>query len=211
MWVEATLDRTGAEACDRIVVQCPGMDQPSRTLGNPEQFALAIAPGKTALGLTMELHGPRLSGTLHLVQEPIELTPMVAEGCGGQRVAGVLRAGLGQLRRLEAEVQLCGTVDQPDWRLKSNLGPQLAAAVTQAFQRELDLRRSELQAQLQQRLNREVARLEQVLVGKQEQLLAKLQGQIGEARQLSQSMAQRLPVAAPAMPGGLPGNLPIRF
>jgi hypothetical protein len=205
------VDRTGAEACDRIVVQCPGLAQPARTLGNPEQFALAIAPGKTALRVKMELRGPRLSGTLHLVQQPVEITPVVAQGCGGERVAGVLRAGLGQLRRLEAEVQLCGTVDQPDWRLQSNLGPQLAAAVAQAFQRELDLRCSELQAQLQKRLNGELGRLEQMLAGKQEQLLVKLQGQIGEARQLSQSLAQRLPVAPPAMPAGLPGNLPIRF
>lgn len=211
MWIEATLDRTGAEACDRIMVQCPGLAERWRTLGNPEQFALAIAPGKTALGLKVELRGQRLSGTLHVVQEPVELTPVVAPGCGGERVAGVLRAGLGQLRRLEAEVQLCGTVDQPDWHLQSNLGPQLAAVVAQAFQRELDVRRSELQDQLQRRVNGELARVEQVLAGKQEQLLAKLQGQIGEARQLGQSLAQRLPIAPPAMPGGLPGNLPVRF
>jgi hypothetical protein len=87
----------------------------------------------------------------------------------------------------------------------------LAAAIAQAFQQELDLRRSELQAQLQQRINGEVARLDQVLAGKQEQLLARLQGQIGEARQLSQSLAKRLPVASPAMPAGLSGSLPIRF
>ncbi len=211
MWIEATLDRTGAEACDRIMVQCPGLVQPSRTLGNPEQFALAIAPGKTALGLKVELRGQRLSGTLHVVQEPVELTPVVAQRCGGERVAGVLRAGLGQLRRLEAEVQLCGTVDQPDWRLQSNLGPQLAAAVAQAFLRELDVRRSELQDQLQRRVNGELARVEQMLAGKQGQLLAKLQGQIGETRQLGQSLAQRLPITPPAMPGGLPGNLPLRF
>ena len=207
MWIEATLDRTGAEACDRIVVHCPGLAQPSRTLGDPEQFALAISPGKTALALEVELRGPRLSGKLRVVQQPVELTPVVGAGCGGERVAAALRAGLAPLRRLEAEAQLSGTADLPEWRLQSNLGPQLAAALSQAFQGELESRRKELQAQLQLRLDGELARVERMLAGQQEQLLAKLQGQIVEARQLGQSLAQRLPIAPPA----LPGNLPFRF
>lgn len=211
MWIEATLDRSGAEAHDQIVVQCPALVQPSRTLGNPDQVALALSPGTTSIAMELELRGQRVSGRLRAVQEPVELLPVVGARCGGARVASLLQTALGSLRRLEAEVQLCGTANQPEWRLQSNLGPQLAAGISAALRRELDMRREQLVAEYRGRVEEELARAEQKLAGQQQQLLAKLDGAIAEARQVGNHLAQRLPSAQPNLPGGLPTTLPFRF
>lgn len=200
IWIEATLDRTGAEPCDRFTVQCPAWNQPARTLGDPGQLALAVAPGTVRLALQVELHGRRLAGRLHVAQEPVELRAVVSPRCGGARLAEVLQAGLAQFRRIEADVALCGTADQPEWQLRSNLGADVAAAISTAFTRELELRRGELMAQVQRRIERELTGVDQLLAGKQQQLFDKLQGQIADARQLSQSLAQRVPLTPPALP-----------
>jgi hypothetical protein len=211
MWIEASLDRSGAEPHDRVVVQCPALPQPSRTWGNPDQLSLTISPGNTFLGLEVETRGPRLSGRLQVRQEPIELAPVVGPRYGGTRMAGALQSALRPLRRWEAEVQLCGTATQPQWRLESNLGRELAAGLATALARELDTRRDQLLAEMQRRLEERLARAQQLLAGKQEQVAAKLQGMIAEARQVGNTLAQRLPINTPNLPAGLPAGLPLRF
>jgi uncharacterized protein (TIGR03545 family) len=209
MWIEATLDRSGTEPHDQIVMQCPAWVQPSRTLGNPEQVALAVSPGATSFGLELELRGSRVVGRLQVFQEPVELLPIVGPRCGGSRVAGVLQTALRPLRRLEAQVQLCGTANQPEWRLESNLGRQLATGISTALCHELDARCDQLLAELQRRVEQELSGVEQKVADKQQQLLAKLEGAIGEARQVGGNLAQRLTLPV-NLPGGLPTNLPWR-
>ncbi len=211
LWVEASLDRSGAEPHDRISLQCPAWAQPARTLGNPEQLALTVAPGNTDLTLDLELRGPRLSGRLRAVQEPVECAAVLGTRCGGPRVAGVLQTALGSLHRLEAEVQLYGTVAKPQWRVKSNLGSQLTAGLAIALERELETRRDQLLAEMQRMLEQRLAVAQQAVVARQTQVQNKLLVAITEARHMGSSLAQRVPAAQPFLSGNLPGGLPVRF
>lgn len=208
MWVEVSLDRTGAEPHDRIVVQCPALAQPSRTLGKPDQLALTLAPGTMSLGLEVELRGRCVLGRLRVLEEPVEFLPVVGPRCGGTRVASLLQTALRGVRRLEAEVQLHGTAEQLQWRLESSLGSSLVAGLSTAVRAELETRRDQLLAEIERRVAAELNRAEQMLAGKQDELLGKVQGAIVEARQVGNSLAQRL---SPNLPGGLPANLPLRF
>jgi uncharacterized protein (TIGR03545 family) len=215
LWVEATIDRSGAEPHDRIIVQCPAWAQAARTLGNVDQLALSISPGNTALGLDVQICGPRLSGRLRTVQEPVELTAVLGPRCGGTRVAGVLQTALSGVRRLEADVYLCGTVAQPQWRLESNLGVQLVAGLSTAVQRELETRGDQLYAAMQRKVEERLAVAQQTLVARQAQVHNQLLAAIAEARQMGTSLAQRVPMAQPILSGGLPSSLatglPLRF
>jgi uncharacterized protein (TIGR03545 family) len=211
LWIEASIDRSGPESHDRITVQCPTWAQPARTLGNAEQLALTLAPGNVALDVDVEICGPRLLGRLRAVQGPVECAAVLGPRYGGTRVASLLQTAISSVRRLEAEVQLYGTVTKPQWRLKSNLGPQLAVALSTALERELDTRREQLLAEMQRMLEGRMAAAQQAAFTRHAQVQNKLLVAITEARHMGSSLAQRVPVAQPLLSGSLPGGLPVRF
>jgi len=210
MLVEAVLDRTQEVGHDRITVECPGLDEPSRVLGRPDRLALAISPTSTRLALVLDLRGEELRGQLRLRQEPVELTPTVAARYGGPRLAASLQDVLAGIRAVEVVADLSGTLEEPDWRLRSDLGPQLAEAINRLLGRELAARREELLALVERTVEDELGRFQQFVDARQQALLAKLNLSSEELRQLREFGGDRLPVDK--ILGKLPRvELPRRF
>jgi len=210
MLVEAVLDRTQEVGHDRITVECPELAEPRRVLGRPDRLALAISPGSTRLGLVLDLRGEELRGQVRLRQEPVQLTPTVAARYGGPRLAADLREALTGIRAVEVIADLSGTLEDPDWRLRSDLGPQLAEAMNRLLGRELAARREELLGLVQRRVEDELGRFQQFVDARQQALLAKLNLSSEELRQLRELGRDRLPVDK--VLGKLPRvELPLRF
>jgi uncharacterized protein (TIGR03545 family) len=210
MLIEAVLDRTQEVGHDRITVECPELAEPRRVLGRPDRLALAISPGSTRLSLVLHLRGEELWGQVRLRQEPVELTPTVAPRYGGPRLAADLRDALARIRAVEVVADVSGTLDEPEWRLRSELGPQLAEAMNWLLGRELVARREELAALVQRRVDDELGRFEQFVDARQQALLAKLNLSSEELRQLGELAGDRLPVDK--LLGKRPRiELPLRF
>ena len=197
--MEAILDRTGETPHDQITINCPGLKQPERVLGNPETLAVSVSPGSTHLWVSLKLAGDELDGQILIRQEPVELVPQVASRYGGRRLSGSLQTALEEVREIRVIVGLSGTLEKPNWRLQSNLGPQLAVAVDGLIRRELEARRDELFALLQSRVQSELGRFEQMVIQQQQALFAKLELDGVELQQLDQLIAQRIRIPQQAV------------
>jgi hypothetical protein len=205
------LDRTREVPYDRITVECPELPMPRRVLGRADRMAVAVSPGSTHLSLVLYLEGEGLWGRMTLRQEPVELAPTVAPRFGGPRLAADLQEALGRIRSIEVIADLSGTLADPDCRLRSDLGPQLAEAVNWLIQRELEARRDELIAFLQRQLDTELAQFDRLIQARQEAVLAKLNLSGDQLRDLRQLFADRLPGADKLLGRPLPVQIPLRF
>lgn len=202
--IEAMLDRTGEVPHDRITINCPTIHQPGRTLGDAEKLALAVSPGKLQMTAVVDLEGGYLSGQVLLRQSGVRLTPSLGEKYGGPRLAAQLEAALAQVESVDVAVHLSGTLREPTWKLQSNLGPQLATAVTSAFQRELDARVQQIAADVHSHADQEVARFDQLLLARQRAVLEKLQVSDNEVAQLGRMVSAQMGIPERFRQGNLP-------
>jgi uncharacterized protein (TIGR03545 family) len=189
--IHAILDRTTNVARDRIVLSLPALEQPQRTLGNPEQLAVAIAPGKVQLWAELNLEGEKLSGRMLLQQPDPQLTTQLAPKLGA-RLAGRSQSATSHVQKLQAEVKLSGTLDKPSWELQSNLGPQLASTLHEALQAELDVRCLELTETLDNYLASEQEKLTQLLAAEQQKVTDKIAAGTLEIEGLRRQVAGRI-------------------
>jgi len=209
--LEAVLDHTGKTPRDRITVSCPDWKQPERVLGRPDQLAVAVSPGNTHLWVSLDLEGEELSGRMLVRQGPVELIPDLAALRVEPRLAQSLRTAMSEVREIRVVVDLSGTLEKPEWGFQSNLGPQLASAVSGMFERELEARRQELAAYVRGQVEEQLARFEGQILAEQQELLAKLDLNNTQVRELNQAIAQRLRLPKGVLPAGLSKGLPFRF
>jgi len=211
MTIAATLDHTGQKPDDRLSVECPDLRQAQRVLGRPDRLALSVSPGKAKLWMDLELKGDELAGKVHWQQEPVELTPVLPDRYGGSRLAAELKEGLRQIRSIEVAVDLAGTLQKPQCKLQSDLGPQFAEALNSVVQRELDYRREQLADLVEKAVAAELGRFQEMVSTKEQAVLAKLQQNGVDLRQLQQLVAQRIPLPnnlRDKLPNNLRDNLP---
>lgn len=213
--LEAVLDHTGEKPHDRITVSCPHWKQPERVLGEPGRLAVAVSPGSTHLWVSLDLEGEQLSGRLLVQQGPVELVPDLAALRIEPRLALNLQAAMREVREIRVVVDLSGTLEKPEWGFQSNLGPQLASAVSGMFERELEARRQQLAGYVRGQVEEQLARFEGRILAEQQELLAKLDLNNTQIQQLNQTIAQRLRLPQGVLPEGLskglPKGLPFRF
>ncbi len=205
--VEAVLDRTGQTPHDRITIDCPGIELRERTLGNQGRLALRVSPGRTHVWASLDLAGDELSGRILVRQHPVELVPDLAAVPSGARIAQSLQTAMHEVREIRVVVDLAGTLDKPRWGLQSNLGPQLAAALSGVLERELEARREELLAHLRGQVEARLAEFDRIVASKREALLAKLELDRAEIGQLNQVIARRLRLPAGALGENLPADV----
>jgi uncharacterized protein (TIGR03545 family) len=180
------LDHRGDVAHDHLLLDCPRLDLASRTLGQADRLAVLVAPGAATVRADVRLDGDALSGTVELRQGSAlsVATPMIRD----DRLAQVLHESLAGVDRLEATIELAGTLRKPSYQIESNLGPQLAAGVSGAVRRYLVDRKDRMVAKIQGQIDQQLARLDAARSQAERELLAKL----GEDQQLISQLAPLL-------------------
>ena len=128
---------------------------------------------------------------------------MLPDRYGGSRLSAELKEGLRQIRSIDVAVSLAGTLQKPQCKLQSDLGPQFAEALNSVVQRELDYRRGQLADLVEKAVAAELGRFQELVSTKEQAVLAKLQQSGVDLRQLQQLVAQRIP-----LPDNLRDNLP---
>jgi hypothetical protein len=170
--MEFVLDRRGAVAHDSLVLDCPRVVLPARTLGRADSLALEVAPGEASLKADVKLDGDVLAGRIEFRQASSLAASTAA--IRDDRIAQVLHESLTGIDRVDAAVQLAGTLQWPEWKIESNLGPQVAAGVNAAMRKYLTDRKDRLVAKVQGRVDEQLAKLAAARQAAQQQLLASL-------------------------------------
>ncbi len=209
--VHARLDRTGATPVDQIVINCPDLTVPEMSLGREDAVALAVRPGNTHLWIGITLSGDRIAGTMLLKQSDLELTPTVAEPFGGKRLADNLALATESLKQIEVQVDLAGSLDRPEWVVRSNLGANLTEGLNRAAVAELEYRRDQATQLVHERVDKELNKFRNRLVTDEEILQARLKLSESEIQQLGKLIAQRVPSADSILTKALGDRLPFRF
>jgi uncharacterized protein (TIGR03545 family) len=124
--IQASFQGTGKESKDAIVVNCPTFQLPERTLGDSNQLALKVAPAVAHYWARIDIQGDNLSGEMIIKQPSAVLQPIMGAELQRTPVAGLVSEAAGQIVAIDSSVQLSGTVDNPAWTMRSNLGHDLA-------------------------------------------------------------------------------------
>jgi uncharacterized protein (TIGR03545 family) len=193
-----TVDRRGDAERDTLKLDVPHLAVSERTLGKADTLAVTVAPGEAAITADLVLEGDQLSGTIHVRQASTlaAQTPKLRD----DRIATMLGESLRGVDRLEATIELSGTVRKPRWEIDSNVGPQLADGIRGAARKYLTERRDRLVAQVQAKADEQLAKLEAAKQEAQTELMAKL----GEHRATIEQVAAVMGGSAPLDPTAIP-------
>lgn len=170
--MEATVDRTGAVPRDQLVIDCQGVLLREMALGRAEQLGLSLAPSIGTLAVRVALDGDRLSGNIELVQQRVQITP-VLNGAAGKTLTAALDDTLGSVGSIATRLKLSGTLDQPACELQSNLGAAVAQAVQRAVRRTGDQHARALLAEAGRRVDERLAEIDRQLAERQAQFATK--------------------------------------
>ncbi|MEM9186540.1 MAG: TIGR03545 family protein [Planctomycetota bacterium] len=159
--VRATIDRTGATPRDELLADCQGIALPEMKLGGGRWLGLTVGAGPATLNVSLLLEGDTLSGDVQLVQQQVRVQP-TRPANPSSRAAPLREALAGSLRRLPTiatRVDLGGTLDNPDFKLWSNLGPAVAQAMESAVRDAVNQQSERLLAASQQEVDKQLAGL----------------------------------------------------
>ena len=141
----AILDHTRETPRDEVSFEYAGLPMPALKAGDPASLAVTVSPGPATLSGKLVLDGPSLTGTIHYRQSNVTVTPASNAGGTTERLAAAAFAGI---RDLDAELTLGGTLEDPQFSLKSNLGSALADGMKAALGKEAQARLADAQAQI---------------------------------------------------------------
>jgi hypothetical protein len=170
--MEATIDRTRAVPRDQLVLDCQGVLLREMALGKAEQLGLSLAPSIGALSVRVAVDGDRLSGNIQLVQQRVQMTPVLS-GAAGKTLTTALDDTLGSVGSIATRLSLSGTLDQPTCDLQSNLGAAVAQAVQRAVRRTGDQHARALLAEAGRRVDERLAEVDRQLAERQAQFATK--------------------------------------
>ena len=172
---EATLDRRGSPARDRLVIDVPALRQSQQILGDPGKLAITLAAGTVQIHADLQIVKDSLNGRITLRQENLQLQPQLSAEYTRYLSGSAAETAVRSIQRLDAEILLSGELRRPVWKLQSNLGPQLASGLHQAVQEELAARQQQLLGQANQLVEEELGKVQQKLMQQHRELLEQLE------------------------------------
>ena len=187
--LQATLDETGPVGRQHLLATVILAEPREWTLGRrSDDLQLVAHSGRTGWTADIELAGQELKGTVALKQTQTRLRPVLSESLAAQFAPAVQQV-TDSITELEAEITLSGTLRKPRWTVYSPLGDQLAGAFNSAFRQEVDRRKGQLLAQMNQQVEAQLAGFEKSINSQYSGVLSQLDVGEQQARELIQRVA----------------------
>lgn len=202
--LQVEMNRLGEQPRDSLQFECPRLPLPERTMGKAEKLAVQLAPSEARLQAEITLVGEQLDGLISVAQKDIRASASLGV-VRDELLTQALASSLESLQDISATVDLSGTLDSPQWKLHSNLGPQLAAGLKTALTGYVQQRAERALAKTRAQVDAQLAELAAKRDAAQQELL----GQLGDQQQV---LAQLAPLLGGSSGGfSLPqlGNLPL--
>lgn len=190
--VEATLRADGKDCESLIRVNCPRLQVPAKQLGDENQLALEVAPGKMHLWMELKSCGDKLTGEVILKRAEVTISTIVASEFQCSETADVFAAAADAIQRIEAHVNIGGTLDRPTWSIHSNLGAEFSQNLQQHIAHALLEQRREQARCFHADVNQRVDAMTQQLASKRNavnDLLASGASELGRVRERIASRA----------------------
>ncbi|MFT4556269.1 MAG: hypothetical protein ACI92S_001611 [Planctomycetaceae bacterium] len=178
--MKAELDRTQNIPANILDVAYILDEATTSKLGDDDSLAVEVRAGSTRWNVHIETVGDKLTGTVLMVQEPVLLIPEMK--ADDETLGRLMAASMKNIERIDATVELSGTIKRPRLKLKTNLGESISNGVKQGFGNEVSAQKDALIA----KLNTQVDEKQNGLVG----MFRGKYGDIFEQLNLRQSVIQ---------------------
>ena len=175
MLAQATLDRRNETARDRLLIEVPAMRQAPQMLGNPDRLAVELGAGTVRVVADLRIVDQNLEGVITVQQKDLQLKPQLSDEYAKFVSGEAMSKALRPIRQLDAAIHLSGKLKRPEWKLQSNLGPQLADGLQEAVQHELAAREQELLELAGRHVEEQLDQVQQKLSQQQREILQQLE------------------------------------
>jgi uncharacterized protein (TIGR03545 family) len=188
--VKAVIDHTVATPVYDIAVAYSLPERTEMQLGKESQVMLTLAAARTDWRAKFRLTGDEITGQLKLQQSPVIVTVNVEKEIKPE-IKRILEQSLRGVNNIEATIALSGPFKRPKWKVKSNLGEQISAGMSDVMSRELDLKRQELALKVDLLTREKMAEFDAMLNDQFKSLVADLNLSEQNAQNLIQRLADR--------------------
>lgn len=188
--LRATIDRTGPVARDHLVAECKNLVIPETKLGGGKWMGLALGASPASLNISVVVEGDRLSGDVQLVQREVRVatTGPADPSSPTAPLRDALASRLRQLPSIATRIDLAGTLDEPELKLWSNLGPVVTEAMNAAIEQTIESHSRKLLAKSQQQVDEQLAKLDTELAAARTRLQPLLAGPTDAIAQIAQEL-----------------------
>ncbi len=178
--------------CQSLIrVNCPRLTVPAKTLGDDRQLALEVAPGAMHLWVELKSQGDKLVGEVVLKRSRVTLGTIVAHEYQCSEIASVFANAAQQIDRIEARVDVSGTLDRPSWVIQSNLGSELSRNLQSVITESLVVKQDQKLRSLHAETDQRIATMIQQLHSKRSAIIDLLAAGNKELGQVRESIASR--------------------
>lgn len=158
--LRATIVRTASGARDEVFVDCRDIPIGDCVLGSADELQLKLAPSTASLSISVALTGDKLCGDVQFVRTDARIIPALGGGFASSMMENSLGESLSQAGAFATRISLEGTLDQPGYKLWSNLGTAVAEALDGAVQQHGEEHARTMLAEARQTMDEELACLE---------------------------------------------------
>ena len=149
-------------------------------IGDEANLAVYLSADSVRCDGWVRLDGDQLQGRVHLAQAPLSVALGETADEFAQRWVA---PALSTVTSADTTLHLSGALNQPDWHLESDLGPQIARGFNQLVFQEIDVQRTRLLAQADDVARQQIGMLSTVVNGRARELLAELTSGEDRAKQ----------------------------
>jgi uncharacterized protein (TIGR03545 family) len=142
-----------------------------QSIGDEQKLAITLSAASTHCSGWLRLDDDELQGQVNLRQAPLAVTVSESSDEFAQRW---IAPAFSSVTAADTTLHLTGSLDRVDWRVESDLGPQISNGLRQLVTREVDAQRNRLMAKADSAARDQWKTIQSLLNNKTEDLLAEL-------------------------------------
>jgi len=158
-------------------------------LGEEADLDLVVSAESTVVEAHLQIVENELTGDITFQQRPVAITANIEQG-ESDRINRMLSELFSTIDRVDVAVNLSGTVDQPKWKIESNIGPMLAAGMNNIVAQEVEALAQGRANEIENLMSQQAQELEELLNTRYGAVLAELKFNELAAGKLLQPLAK---------------------
>ena len=158
-----------------------------QVLGSRNSIYISMGPSRLQAEIALKIIDEQLEGELVFRHSDVLMhVDQVHKLAGGQDTALRLNQDLASVDKFQTYVQMSGTLEEPEFHLRSDLGTKFAAAMNHVVSERLQQQIAEYQLKLDQVLDAELSELDQTIQSNLKDLSRLLDGEANVISQLQE-------------------------
>mgnify|MGYP002630239540 CR=1 FL=1 len=170
--MKAELDRTQDIPANILDVAYMLDKATTSKLGDDDSLVVEVRAGSTEWNVHIETVGEELTGKVVMIQAPVLLIPEMK--ADDETLGRLIAASMQNIDRIDATVELSGTIKKPKLKLKTNLGESISNGVKQGFGREVTAQKDALIAKLDVQIKEKQDGLVGMFMGRRDSITEQL-------------------------------------